>query len=103
MPKARPKLRAALKKALKKRLKAKSKPKKKKTDGRERGSLALLTAVIDKLGASVSKSSKSELTVTAFNHPSFVIDLKKLRIVEPEPETTNVAPATPETAADAAE
>lgn len=102
MPKARPKLRAALKKGLKKRLKARTKSKPKKTDGRERGSLALLTAVIDKLGASVSKSSKSELTVSAFNHPSFVIDLKKLRIVEVEPtETTNVAPAP--AAVDAAE
>lgn len=95
MPKARAKLKAVLKKRLKAKLKGKGKPK--KTDGRERGSLALLTAVIDKLGASVSKSSKSELTVTAFNHPSFVIDLKKLRIVEAEPETTNVAPAPAET------
>jgi hypothetical protein len=103
MPKARAKLKAALKKGLKKRLKARKRdnPRKaKKSDGRERGSLALLTAVIDKLGASVSKNSKSELTVTQFNHPPFVIDLKKLRIVEAEPETTNVAPAAP---ADAAE
>lgn len=97
MPKARAKLKAALKKGLKKRLKAKAKSKPKKTDGRERGSLALLTAVIDRLGASVTSSSKSELTVKAFNHPAFVIDLKKLSIVEPVPEgATNVAaPATP--------
>jgi len=90
MPKARKKLKTKLKARLKKRIKAK----RPSNRDRERGSLSLLTSLIDRLGASVSRDKKGDLVVSHFNHPSFKIDLNKLRIVEvtplPESPATNV-------------
>ena len=92
MPKARKKLKTKLKARLKKRIKAKAK--RPSNRDRERGSLSLLTSLIDRLGASVSRDKKGDLVVSHFNHPSFKIDLNKLRIVEvtplPESPATNV-------------
>lgn len=87
MPKSR-------KKAKAKKLKSRSKGKPKKTDERGKGSVALLTAVIDRLGASVAtyRDRKHELIVAHFNHPPFLIDLKRLTIMEvpTNTEATNV-------------
>lgn len=77
MPKAR-------KKAKKVRSKSRSKPKKTaRPDARGQGSVKLLTAVIDRLGASVRPfKDRHTLMVAHFNHAPFVIDLKALKILE---------------------
>lgn len=75
MPKARKKAKKA-----KRRGKAGKKPGK---PGKER---ELLFRVIDKLGASMAtyKESKTQVIVAHFNHPPFIIDFKKMAVIDIE-------------------
>lgn len=76
MPKARKKAKKS-----NSRGKTKSKPRK---PGKER---ELLFRVIDKLGASVAsyKDSKTQVIVAHFNHPPFIVDFKKMTVVDIAP------------------
>lgn len=75
MPKAKKKVKGS-----NSRGKTKSTPKK---PGKER---ELLFRVIDKLGASVSsfEGNKNQVNVAHFNHPPFIIDFKKMAVIDIE-------------------